>query len=328
MAEKHYHSHLIRSYSCTNTEKIYLPWSRTNKQSWRHDEFRSRPLIEELGKRRLDQIGVIQIEAYKQKRLKAKTYRKTLLSPASVNRELELLSGIFTYALKCKILIPNPCQDVRRLDEDNERNRYLSRDEELRLMNQLTGRRAHLHSIVLLAIHSGMRKSELLNLRWPNVDFAREIIHVMNSRRERTKGKKSRPIPMNPVAREILLSLHAHNMSKHPANEFVFLNPQTRKPIQEVKTAFTSALEDAKIEDFVFHDLRRTAATRLGDLGANAYQIAAIMGHCDIETSQIYAQATDETLRRLMDNLGKPEAVPAKVPPQEERRPLLTAVNS
>jgi hypothetical protein len=104
-------------------EKAYLPWSRTNKRSWRHDEFRSRPLIEELGKRRLDQIGVIQIGAYKQKRLKAWTYRKTLMSPASVNRELELLSGIFSYALKCKILVPNPCQDVRRLDEDNERNR-------------------------------------------------------------------------------------------------------------------------------------------------------------------------------------------------------------
>ena len=82
------------------------------------------------------------------------------------------------------------------------------------------------------------------------------------------------------------------------------------------------------LEDFVFHDLRRTAATRLGDLGANAYQIAAILGHGDIETSQLYAQATDDTLRRLMDELAEPKTVPAKVPPQEERRPLLTAVNS
>jgi hypothetical protein len=62
-------------------------------------------------------------------------------------------------------------------------------------------------------------------------------------------------------------------------------------------------------------------------LGANAYQIAAILGHGDIKTSQIYSQATDETLRRLMENLAKVEAVPAKVPPAEEGRPLLTAVN-
>ena len=309
-------------------EKTYLPWARTNKRSWRHDEFRSRALIQELGGRRMDQIGVIQIEAYKQKRLKSKTYRKTPLSPASVNRELELLSGVYTYALKCRILVPNPCQDVRRLDEDNERGRYLSREEEARLMGHLTGRRAHLRAVVLLAIHTGMRKGELLGLRWPNVDFARGVIHVVNSRRERTKGKKSRLIPMNAVARELLMAMHAENMGRHPGNEYVFLNPETGKPVGEVKTAFTGALEAAGIEDFVFHDLRRTAATRLGDLGANAYQIAAILGHGDIKTSQAYSRATDGTLRRLMDDLADSGRVPAKVPPQEERRPLPAAVNS
>ena len=60
---------------------------------------------------------------------------------------------------------------------------------------------------------------------------------------------------------------------------------------------------DAKIEDFCFHDLRRTAATRLGDAGANAFQIAAILGHADVETSKIYTVSTNEGLRRAMETL-------------------------
>ena len=61
--------------------------------------------------------------------------------------------------------------------------------------------------------------------------------------------------------------------------------------------------QDAQIDDLCFHDLRRTAATRLDDAGANAFQIAAILGHADVETSKIYTVSTDEGLRRAMETL-------------------------
>jgi integrase len=253
-----------------------------------------------MGKRQLDEIGVIQIERYKQDRLKAKSKRGTLMSPASINRELELLSGVFSYALKCKILIPNPCQDVKRLDEDNDRNRYLSDDEEKRLMAQLTDRRAHLLPIVRLALLTLMRKRELLNLRRVNVDFQRNIIQVMNSRRERTKGKKSRIIPLSSEAEAILLELD----KKAGDSEYFFANPATGKPYTDIKTAFVSACTDAGIEDFWFHDLKRTGATRLGEAGADAFYIQYLCGHSDPKTSQIYTIATNEGLRRAMESLS------------------------
>ncbi|HEX7999610.1 MAG TPA: site-specific integrase [Pyrinomonadaceae bacterium] len=187
-------------------DKTYFPWSKANKHSWRHDDFRSRPLLAAMGNKRLDEIGVIQIERYKQDRLKAKTRFDTPLSPASINQELELLSGIFTYAIDTGLLIPNPCRKVRRLDEDNEPSRYLSQDEEKRLLAQLTCRHEHLGRIVRLAIRTLMRKSELLSLRKVNVDFERNVIWVANSRRERTKGKRGRPIPMNSLVRAELLA--------------------------------------------------------------------------------------------------------------------------
>jgi integrase len=287
--------------------KTYLPWAKANKRSWKHDEFRTRPLIKALGKKRLDEISMIQVERYKQDRRKTKSKREEFYSPASVNRELELLSAIFNHAIDSDIIVPNPCRKVKRFDEDNARNRYLSYEEEVRLLALLRGRRGHLLPIVQLAIHTGLRKSELLSLRWANVDFQRGLIHALNSQRERTKGKKNRSIPMNSMAREILLSLSAHNMSKKVTTEYVFFNPQTGTHLGDIKKGFAAACQDAKIEDFCFHDLRRTAATRLGDAGANAFQIAAILGHADVETSKIYTVSTDEGLRRAMETLtGKP----------------------
>ena len=76
----------------------------------------------------------------------------------------------------------------------------------------------------------------------------------------------------------------------------------------------------------MFHDLRRTGATRLGDAGANAFHIAAILGHEDVNTSQIYTVATDSGLRRAMESLAEKRETDAEVPTQEERPPKLAAV--
>jgi integrase len=109
--------------------------------------------------------------------------------------------------------------------------------------------------------------------------------------------------------------------------EFVFPNKETGRYIKDVKTAFNSACEDAGIEDFVFHGLRRTGATRLGDAGANAFHIAAILGHEDVNTSQIYTVAPDSGLRRATESLTGQRATDTEVPTQEERQPKLAAVN-
>ena len=305
-------------------EKVYLQHSKLHKRSSQHDEFRSRPLVAALGRYRLDEISQLQIEKYKRDRLATDSRRGQKYSPASVNRELELLSAIFTHAIRLKLMPgPNPCREVDRLDEDNERTRVLSYEEEERLMEQLVGRRAHLRPIVQLAIQTTLRKLELLSLRKSNLDFDRNLIRVENDRRQRNKSKRPRVVPMNSLARRLLLEL-----CKASGSEYVFPNKETGGHIKDVKTAFNSACADAGIEDFVFHDLRRTGATRIGDAGANAFHIAAILGHEDVNTSQIYTVATDAGLRRAMESLAEHRETDAEVPTQEERRPKLAAVNS
>jgi integrase len=305
--------------------ETFLPWAKANKRTWVHDEFRSRPLIEAMGSKTMDEISPILVEKYKRDRRASKTYRGTQRAPSTVNRELELLSKIFSLAIDQGLAIQNPCAKVKRLREDNERNRYLSDDEETRLLSVLIGRRKSLRPLVVLAIHTGMRRGELLSLRWANVDLARGLIHVMNSHREQTKSGHSRSIPINQIAREELVSLHQQSDD----TEYVFVNRQTGEPRTDVKTGFRSACRDAGVNDFRFHDLRHTAATRLGDAGVDARRIMAILGHRCIQTSARYTHATDEGLRRAVETLAQRQNhTDAKVPTVSDQRPLLAAVSA
>ncbi len=303
--------------------ETFMPWAKTNKRTWVHDEFRSRPLIEAMGNKTMDEISPILIEKYKRDRRVSKTVRGTDRAPSTVNRELELLSKIFSLAIDQGLAIHNPCQKVKRFREDNERNRYLSDEEEPRLLSVLTGPRASLRPLVVLAIHTGMRRGELLSLRWANVDFERGLVHVMNSHREQTKSGHSRSIPMNRIAKEQLLSLHRDTGD----TEYVFVNRATGKPRADVKTG-RSACRDAGLEDFRFHDLRHTAATRLGDAGVDTRRIMAILGHRCMQTSARYTHATDDGLRRAIETLAqRQKQTDAKVPTVSEQRPPLAAVN-
>jgi integrase len=133
-------------------------------------------------------------------------------------------------------------------------------------------------SIIGLALQTGLRRRELL-LRWSHIDFEREVIHVGNSREQgsRTKSGRNRQVPMTSEARRLLEGLAAEATS-----EFVFCNPVTEFPYTDVKRAFMTACRKAEIVDLHFHDLRRTAATRLGDAGVDAIKLPAIMGWSDV----------------------------------------------
>lgn len=279
-------------------DEIYLPWAKANKRSCRDDVWRSGVLIEYFGKQRRDEIAPFQIERFKHERRAGLTWRGTQRTPASVNRELEVLSRIYSIAIDNGMNIQNPCRKVRLLRMDNQRNRYLSEDEETRLMAIFEGRRAHLRSIVILALHTGMRRGEILSLRWNQIDFERSLILV-----QRTKTGRDRIIPMNSTVRETLAAIR-----QQAEGNQVF-------PINDVKRSFAYACVKAKIADFRFHDLRHTAATRLADRGADAFQIAAILGHSSIQMTARYTHATSDGLRRAMESLAMNDKQVGKISP-------------
>lgn len=108
-------------------EGTYLDWARTNKKTWRHDRFRAKVLVEAFRGKTLREVSPLLIEKFKRDRCKSTTKRNTERSPATVNRELELLSEIFGLAMKYREIDTNPCREVEHFKEDNEQYRYRTR---------------------------------------------------------------------------------------------------------------------------------------------------------------------------------------------------------
>ncbi|HKX26996.1 MAG TPA: site-specific integrase [Blastocatellia bacterium] len=277
-------------------DEHFLPWSRANKKSWHTDRWRSKSLKKFFAGRRLDEITPLLIEKFKSKEFEKISARGTRQSPASVNRKLELLSRMLSMAVDYGMIQSNPCQRVRKFRLDNRRERYLSVEEENRLLSVLIGQKAYLRPIVILALYTGMRRGEILNMEWWQIDFSSDRLIVT-----KTKSGKPRHIPMNRIVRETLLAVKEESDGK-----LVF---ESRKkpghPISDPKKGFHGALKDAEIENFRFHDLRHTAGTRLAEAGADAFTIKDILGHASIQTSAIYVHATDEGKRRALTALGQ-----------------------
>jgi integrase len=181
---------------------------------------------------------------------------------------------------------------VRKLRQDNRRNRYLSTDEEERLIATLNGRCAHLLPIILVALHTGMRKGELLKLQWSHIDFSRSMIYIAPAN---SKTGRGRHIPMNDVVKAEMEKLR-----EKVDGEMVFINRYTGLALTDLKNGFASACRDAELDDFHFHDLRHTFATRLADSGADTFTIKELLGHASIQTTSIYAHATDAGKRRAV----------------------------
>jgi integrase len=229
----------------------------------------------------LGEITPLAIEALKNKRRQSFTIREKQRSPASVNRELEQLSRIFSLAIRLGLADSNPCSRVSKFKLQNQRHRYLLPDEEPALLAQCTGSRKHLASMIPFAIGTGARKSEQLSLRVRQCDFFRNLIIF-----DKTKSGRDRMVEMNSEVREILFDLCKGKRS----DEYVWVNSATCEAFTDIKHSFVSACSDAKIEGLVWHDLRATYGTRLGEAGFNAYDIAKLMGHANISTSQRYVR--------------------------------------
>jgi integrase len=244
----------------------------------------------------LSEIDYQMIEEFKVKRMKSITRYGRPRKPATVNRELAILSGIFRMAVDYEEITENPCRKVDSLPENNQRTRHLSFEEEDRLFAKLTGEREHLRPLVTVALYAGPRRGELLKLRWSNLDFGLDLINFTE-----TKTNRDRAVPMEPIVREALLELSQQIGDA----EFVFTNPDTGTRYTDVKKSFTAACREAGITNFTFHDLRHTFGTRLADAGVDVVKIKELMGHASIMTTMRYIHATDQGKRGAITVLSE-----------------------
>ncbi len=266
-------------------EKYLDEYARPQKKSWKSDESRLRNLVRELGSTEIGRITDTMILHYRERRLGMSTSKLT------TNREMALLKKMFTFAIEKGLMTCNPVKKIKMFSElATARTRVLSEEEERRLFAELA---QHLHFTVLFALHTGFRFDEIRELEWSDVDMERGKVKA-----EDTKNGKVRFVPINSVIRPILEGMSLGK--KRVGRVFGF---------KSVRTGFENACRRAGIEDFVFHDLRRTFGTRLLERGVDIVTISRLYGHSSVLQTQRYLHPRDEIGQEAVERLTRPESL-------------------
>ena len=247
-------------------------------------------LLSFFGDYTLSEISPSLINDFKTKR------RAEGVKPATIHRQLDIMKRAFNLAIRewewCE---KNPVARVSLERLNNKRDRWLAFEEEEKLLQSCP---AWLTEIVLFALNTGMRLGEILSLTWKGVDFFRRTITVFKS-----KNNERRTIPLNETALELL---KAKGKVRSIKTDLVF-HTQNHTAIDEcnVGRAFRIALRKVGIQDFRFHDLRHTFATRMVQAGKDLYKVQVLLGHKTPIMTQRYAHHYPESLRDGVEVLDK-----------------------
>jgi len=265
----------FRDYVLPNYKKGALERSRING------------LVEFFRGSDLRDVTHMMVERFRAQRLKLGN------SKATVNRYLALMKRMYNLAIDEGLASENPVKKVKFYSEaDRVKERILTDAEEKRLMSFAE---PHLKPILVVALNTGMRFSEIMNLEWNHTDFTAKRIRV-----EKTKSGKVRFININAPLLSELVQLKA----KAQSPRYLFPNPKTAKPFTLVRRSFSTACRRASIQGLRFHDLRHTFATRLIQNGVDIETVRSLLGHFSIVVTQRYTHSNNEMKQRAVELLG------------------------
>lgn len=337
-------------------DKTFLPWSKRERLTWRHDEFRCEVLKKFFRGKRFSEITPLLVVSFINHRLESKTVRKMTLeggervhkrrSPTTVRKEFNLLKEIFNMAVEEEEAVKNPCRKIpkatlERIPARNRRERFLDADEERRLFEVgLTGRRKSLRPVVALALNTGVRRAVLaierghVNLS-DRSTFCEVAVRGGAVRKMEVgpnhllvvRNKRGKPytVPLNAAARAVVAGL----LAAGGAPRYLFTNPRTGKAVQDIKKGFAAACLAAGLDGFTFHDLRHTFATRLKEAGVDPVTRRDLLGHASTVMTDSYTHTTAETKQAAVDAIAPPaQASPLHFPAEAKQPPGTAAVSA
>lgn len=223
--------------------------------------------------------------------------RKKKVGPSSINRELAFLSASFNKAFKlwgwCR---GNPVGMIKR-EKERKRVKYFSEDEFSKIFECLT---EWVRPLVLLAKNTGLRKSNVVNLKWSEVNLKDRLIILEG---EVMKNSECLGVPLNTTAFNVIKGQMRVRQLQSP---YVFCK-QNGEPYTGwgVYQAFKKGCVDAGYPDFRFHDLRHDFCSKLVQSGIDLYTVKELAGHKDITTTQRYAHLNRGKLKEAVSVLEK-----------------------
>src|SRR2546428_4572014 len=264
--------------------EMYLERVVPLMKSIRTERDRVKRWMRQFATRPLGQITRAEIEAWRRERM-------SKCRPATINRDLSRLRHMLNLAVEWELLEESPMQGIKFLRENNARTRYLSLEECQRLIASCIA--PHIRAIVSVALHSGIRLGEILNLRRHDLDFSSGFILVRDS-----KNGESRHVPMDATL-SALFRAYPHR----PSTDLVF-SSSSGGHIVDVRTGFQNACKRAGLTDLHFHDLRHTFASQFVMSGGDLYILKEILGHKAINMTQRYAHLSPTYKIRAIDRMN------------------------
>tara|TARA_R110002072_G_scaffold171703_7_gene325465 strand:+ start:175 stop:1413 length:1239 start_codon:yes stop_codon:yes gene_type:complete len=259
---------------------------------------------------------LVEITAWDVQKLRSKL-TKSGLKPSTINRRVTTLKAVLNKAVEWKVIQSNPLQEIKPIKLDSSsRIRYLSNEEERRLRAALDDREAklrrardsgnewretrdykkmksidsvfadYLKPMVLLALNTGLRRGEVFNLLWTDVDFKKKELIVEGTT---AKSGQTRHVQLNSQALQTL-----QDWNKQSNADYVFPSPRSGKRFNNIKKSWEGLRSHAGLEDFRFHDLRHSFASKLVMAKVDLYTVKELMGHSTIQMTEKYAHLAPE----------------------------------
>lgn len=275
----------------------YLPFVKSYKKSWITDEGLLRNHVEpEWGKRYMDQIT-------KQDVIRLITRHRETHAPGSCNRVLILLRYVFNLAIRWEVagVKSNPTAGFPLMEENNKRERYLTKEEAEALYREVTASdNRMLQYIVPMLILTGARKREVLDSKWADFDLERQLWRIPVA-----KGGKARHVPLSDGVIALL-----NTVPRTAGCPWAFANPDTGKPYVSMFCSWDTARTRAGLKDVRMHDLRHSFASFLVNGGRSLYEVQKILGHTQIKTTQRYAHLSNDSLLAAANEAAKAMPMP------------------
>ncbi len=218
--------------------------------------------------------------------------------PYTANRLLELISkmcelaGIWGFVDEGAM---NPARGITRFKE-HKRERYIT-PQELPKLAIAIDNESNLYAryAIWLFLLTGLRKSELLNSRWPDVDWDREELTIRD-----TKNGRPHHLPLSSSAMTLLRQL-----PRQQDNPFIFPGREAGKNLVNIDKAWRRIRTEAGVPDVRLHDLRRTVGSWLAQAGNSLHLIGRVLNHRTPSTTQIYARFGNDQVREALESLGQ-----------------------
>ncbi len=262
-------------------------------------------LLPYFGNTLISRITPQMLDTYKQMRVREGASNNT------VNHDLTNLSHMLRMSIRWGYIDRNVVSLVDKMKVPKRSPRFLHQEEIRRLAEAAMG--SHIYPLIMTALHTGMRKAELFNLQWADIDFDNHTVTIQPKDDWHTKNYKPRSLQLTPALYAVLRE-HLDTKLRHGVrSEYVFTY-KGRQLKSNIKRSFTTVLRNAGLEEVSLHTLRHTFASQLVMAGVPLREIQELMGHQSFETTLQYTHLSEDHAKKQVNKLpfargfGKPRA--------------------